>query len=363
MPILFSSTCHLKDTNKETTKPQKFILLGLLFFLIPLFSACDSVPSAFKGGGTQHASRYSILPQGKDTQISENFMQIKLLGSLRIKSLKINSLKITELSDLAWDEDEQLLYAISDEGLLYHLQLSLKDGKLEGVKVLFATTLKSSNGKKLRGKYSDSEGLAIIKGNNGVKGDSKLIISFEHKPRIAYYSPSGAFVKAVKIPKILRKKKYYRSKNKALESVTLHPKYGILTASEYPQKKYPKDYQTLYSSTGKIWHFPASQATNSAITGLEVLENGDVLVLERAYQNPIIPININLRRIKLDQCNKKHECETQVIASFNGADGWLLDNFEGLTHLRGNKYLMVSDDNKNPLQKTILVLFEIKPAQ
>ena len=349
------------SSNQSLYKPQKSTFLGLLLLLLPLFSSCDSIST--QKLASQHASQYSILPQGKHSTISEEFMQIKLLGSIKIKNIEINSLEVAELSDLAWDEDEQLLYAISDEGLLYHLQVSLKHGHLENIKVIFATTLKNQDKKALRGKYSDSEGLSIINANNGIKGDSKLIISFENKPRIAYYTPNGAFIKKVAIPKTLRKKKYYRSKNKALESVTYHPEYGILTASEYPLKKHPKNYQSIYSSNGKSWHFPASQAKNSAITGLETLPNGDILVLERAYQNPIIPIIINLRRVQLNHCNKKQECDTQPIASFNGADGWLLDNFEGLTHFKDNKYLMVSDDNGNPLQKTILTLFEIKSAK
>lgn len=346
---------------KLRTKPPKYALFGAFLFLIPLFSACDSISP--KNIASQHASYYSILPQEKNSPISEDFMQIKLLGSIRIKSININSLPIEELSDLAWDEDENLLYAVSDEGYLYHLQISVNQDGLKNAKITFATRLKDKKGKKLKGKYKDSEGLSIINANNGIKGDSQLIISFEGKPRIAHYSPNGAFIKKISIPKRLSKKKYYRSKNKALESVTVHPKYGILTAAEYPLKKYPKDKQSIFSSTGEIWHFPASPATNSAITGLEVLPNGDVLVLERAYQNPLIPIKIFLRRIKLDQCDKQKNCKTQAVASFNGADGWLLDNFEGLTHFRGNKYLMVSDDNGNPLQKTILVLFEIKATE
>ena len=347
--------------NSKITKPRRYALLGLLLFFIPLFSACDSISP--KNIASQHATYYSILPQDKNTHISKDFMQIKLLGSIRIKSISINSLPVKELSDLAWDEDENLLYAVSDEGYLYHLQISVNQDGLKSTRITFATRLKNQKGKKLKGKYSDSEGLSIINANNGIKGDSQLIISFENKPRIAYYSPNGAFIKKVSIPKKLRKKKYYRSKNKALESVTIHPEYGILTAAEYPLKKYPKNKQSIYSSTGKIWHFPASKATNSAITGLEVLPNGDILVLERAYKDLITPIKIFLRRIKFNQCDKQQNCKTQVIASFNGADGWLLDNFEGLTHFQGNKYLMVSDDNGSPLQKTILVLFEIKSTE
>ena len=40
--------------------------------------------------------------------------------------------------------------------------------------------------------------------------------------------------------------------------------------------------------------------------------------------------------------------------------GWNLDNFEGLTRLDGDRYLMVSDDNGMPWQHTVFVLFEIR---
>jgi hypothetical protein len=310
---------------------------------------------------------YPILPKDKDAGITESFMQIKLLGSIALNQSKFNSIPISELSGLAWDIDEQILYAISDEGRLYHLKLGFENNSLKSMEVIYATNLNDTIGRKLKGKYSDSEGLSIINGNNKVKGYTELIISFENKPRIAKYSTKGTLLAKVKIPKKLRKRKNYRHKNKALESVTLHPKYGVITAAEYPLKKdhiknhtlYATSYSDTKKSSKKVWHFAASHATNSAVTGLETLPDGNILVLERAYQNPITPIIINLRRVYLDNCNKKKQCKVETIANFNGIDGWILDNFEGVTHLRENQYLMVSDDNNNPFQKTLLVHFEI----
>jgi len=286
-------------------------------------------------------------------------MQVQLLGSVALKSFTFNSIPVYELSGIAWDSDEQLFYAVSDEGFLYHLKPTLKNNKLKDMEVIFATELKGANGSALLGKYSDSEGLSLINNRNGIKGDSKLVISFENKPRISLYSPKGRMLAGVQTPKYLHKRKYFRHKNKALESVAMHPKYGAITAAESPLKKYPITQQTIYSSTGKQWNFLASTEKNSSITGLEVLPNGDALVLERAYSGPFTPINIKLRRIKLEKCNNKNNCETETIANFNGADGWLLDNFEGLTHFKNNQYLIVSDNNENPFQKTIFMLFEI----
>ncbi len=338
----------------------RLLIIGILMASISSLISC---------GYSQSSSyQYSILPQGKNAQFDSNFMQIKIKKTIGLRSLKVNDLPISELSGIAWDNDEQLLYAVSDEGLLYHFKLSFSDdNKLSSINPVLATPLKDIIGYPLKGKYSDSEGLSLIAGNNGKKGDSKLVISFENKPRIALYSPTGKLLKKIKIPKKLRKRKTYRSKNKALESVTVHPKYGIITAAEYPIRSDDIKYQSLYAISKKgnkrIWHFKASSSANSAVTGLEALEDGSILILERAYQNPITPIIISLRRLDLNKCNKKLECDTETIARFNGADGWLLDNFEGLTHLTGNQYLMVSDNNQNPLQRTLFVHFSIKSKQ
>ncbi len=349
-----SSQSTQNITKKRTIKkPMSLTIHGLFLCLLTI-----SVSSLLVACAPVHAKSSYNYPISPD-RTNIKHMQIQMLGSLALKTSKVDSIPVHELSGIAWDEDEQLLYAISDEGLLYHLTLTLKDNKLSDLNVISATQLKDINGLPLTGKYDDSEGLSLIRGNNGKKGDSELIISFEKKPRISRYTTQGKIIANVVTPKKIHKKKYFRHKNKALESVAVHPKYGIITAAEYPLSSRPLTEQTIYSSAGEKWRFKASKEKNSSITGMEVLPNGDVLILERAYSNPLTPIDIKLRRVNLEQCDKKNLCKTETIASFNGADGWLLDNFEGLTHIRDNRYLIVSDNNKSLFQKTIFMLFEV----
>lgn len=339
----------------RTLEPQKKPLtlirqrLFLCLFILPITLLCAC--SAFKA----NAYSYSITPE----HIDSHFMRVNILSSFLIKPKTHNKLPIIEFSDLAWDEDEQLLYVVSDEGLLYHLNVDTTANKLKTVDIVFAAQLKNKRGIPLKGKFSDAEGLSLENGNNGKRGDSKLIISFENKPRIVRYATNGDFIKKIETTKKLRKRKYFRHNNKALESVTLHPKYGILTAAERPLKEKPLTQQTVYSNTGKEWNFAASKIKNSSITALEVLANGDILILERAYNGLLSPVVISLRQLKIQQCKPPKLCETSLIAKFDSSDGWILDNFEGLTHLRDNQYLMVSDNNNSPLQKTLLVLFEV----
>jgi len=348
--MLKSFTLHPLKRPLTFNRHRLFLwLLILPFFLI---SSCSS--------NKANAYNYSIKPDNlANSDTAPANPRINILSSYLIKTKSQDSYPIVELSDLAWDEDEQLLYSISDEGLLYHLSLDIKNNHLGNVKVVAAMPLLNKQGQPLKGKFSDAEGLSLINGNNGKPGDSQLIISFENKPRIAKFSSKGHFLSKIKIVKKLRKRQYFRAKNKALESVIMHPTLGVLTASEKPLKENPQNRQTIYSSTGKEWHFAASKVKNSSITAIEILSKDTILILERAYNGLLSPVVISLRQLNLNKCDSNNFCEIENLARLDSSDGWILDNFEGLTHFRGNQYLMVSDNNNNPLQKTILALFEV----
>ena len=163
-------------------------------------------------------------------------MRLNLNGSIALKSSSYNSIPIKELSGIAWDKDDQILYAVSDEGYLYHLKITLNKNQLHDLKVVLATKLFDNNGIPLKGKYRDSEGLSTLNSNNDKQGDTQLLISFENKPRIAKFSTKGRMISKIRLPKKINKKSRFSHKNKALESVAYHSKYGVITAAEYPIK-------------------------------------------------------------------------------------------------------------------------------
>ncbi|MCG8379856.1 MAG: hypothetical protein MI865_10345, partial [Proteobacteria bacterium] len=47
------------------------------------------------------------------------------------------------------------------------------------------------------------------------------------------------------------------------------------------------------------------------------------------------------------------------LSQIEPADGYLNDNFEGITWHKENRFFMISDDNNSALQKSLLVYFEI----
>jgi hypothetical protein len=170
-------------------------------------------------------------------------------------------------------------------------------------------------------------------------------------------------LKQFRLPSKLLNVKNYRSRNKSLESVALHPKYGLLTASEWPLKRDKPKEQTIYSLSGREWYFKAEPYPGSAIVSMEVMDDGNLLVLERAYSGLSHPVVITLKKLWLKGCKRKGRkrrvCRSEVLARFSSADGWGVDNFEGLTKVGHHRYVMVSDDNDNFFQRTLLVYFEV----
>jgi len=282
---------------------------------------------------------------------------LRLLGVLYLPARTVNGARFSGLSGLAWDEDDNLLYALSDHGVLFHLRPIFHNGQLADVTVQHvAPLIDPRTHKPVRWTRSDSEGLDIINGHNGQKGDAELLVSFEGKPRIVRYRPDGTHIADVPLPAALRAVKRYRSDNKMLESVCLHPREGILTAPELPL-----DHETgvarLYRLDGSTWHFPASRG---GIVALECLPDGDVLEMERDYATISLRWVITLRRLHLPPGTPPDTLlATDTVAVLDSNQDLHIDNFEGLARHHGNRFFMVSDDNDVFIQRTLLVYFEL----
>lgn len=279
---------------------------------------------------------------------------ITILDQKKMVFDTIDGVKFTELSDLAYDRKKKILYAVGDRGSLFAFELKLA-ASIERLVPLYATKLKTKKGKKLRKWKRDSEGLTL-------DGKGRLIVSFEGKPKIGWFHKNskkrGSLIRKYNLPRVLRKKASYRSQNKSLESLAWHHRYGMITAVEWPLKKDDKKLQTIYALSGKQWHFKAEPEPRSAVTAIEVMDDGNILVLERSYTNLLSPFVVTLKKIEIEKC-QADLCPSTVLLKMNSHKGWSVDNFEGLTRVGKNRYLMVSDDNDNFFQKTILLYFEV----
>ena len=330
------------------------LILLLALMLELLISACA-------------AREFAATPISLDDQASPGavYAGVRLLGALRLSDAPINGLRLCGLSGLAWDEDADLLYALSDEGRLFHLRPEFDgQGFLSGLRPVAAYPLRDAAGAPLRAPFDDSEGLALRNGDNGVPDDAELLVSFEVKPRVVRYSPRGEWRGEETLPALLRNPRNYRDNNQALEAITLDPHWGVLVGVETPLRDDPIGQARIFTREDRFWNYPLGNAPGSALVDMVMLSDGGLLTLERAFVNPLRPLIISLRRTEPLPMPGTAQTRLKVAdaAVFDSSQGWLLDNFEGLTRHRDQRFFMVSDDNCNAWQANLLVYFELRPA-
>ena len=314
-----------------------------------------AAPNA-SGDSLEISEPFSI---SRDYAAGDTFMQVRLQGTVRLLPKAFNDLKPRELSGLAWDADEGLLYAVSDDGFLVHLRPEFKDGILVRVYLDNAYPLLSQDGVAVKKKYADAEGLAARHARNGMNGDTELVISFERKPRLVHYSPQGHYVSATLLPEELRDGSHYAGSNKELEALTELNDFGLITGPERPLKGADQAKIPLYSTRGHSWLYAPVDAKYSALVGLESMPNGDLLILERRFASVFRPVVFSLRRMHMDNLAVSTEPTIEDIVRFDTSE-WTIDNFEGVAWHEGSHYFMVSDDNESVIQKTLLMYFEIR---
>jgi len=283
-----------------------------------------------------------------------DYMGIKILDSKVLTLGKVDGLKFAEISDIAYDAKKDILYALSDKAKLFKLKIGIKDKKIVSVKALSGVKLRNLHDKKLLKNYKDSEGLALMP-----TGDKNaLLISFERKPRVILYDDKIVAQKKMTIPKYLQDIHHYRGKNKALEALTYNEHDGIITAGEYPLRGEKKGYHDIYNSRGKLCAIKQTSPTN-AITEMEMMPDGNLLVLQRKFELMHFSFETTLLKVSPKR-QKNGVCQSKILAWMSTKEGWDIDNYEGLTHIKDNLYMMISDNNSNRFEKTILTLFEIK---
>ncbi len=289
---------------------------------------------------------------GVDKQLYRE-QNIQLLGALTLDSITGNGQKLMEFSGLAWDADEALLYALSDRGFFIRLRPSFVDGELVDVLLVSRHILTDANGKPVKFKHADSEGLDLLNANNGVAGDTTLIVSYERIPRLIEYDTQGSFIKQLTLGATLADITQYSGENKSMEAITTHDKYGLLLGTERPL---PASGASIFTLTGnKQWEFEPVNERHGSLVGMTSLANGVIIALERSFPGIFAGVTASLHMLTFSD----NSLQQQLLFSINPATGLFNDNFEGITWHRANRFFMISDDNDNAIQRNLLLYFSV----
>ena len=284
-------------------------------------------------------------------------LRLDIVDSVDSPVQGMNGYKIEELSGLAWDADEQLLYAVSDTGVLHHFRIRLDGNRIAQIDVVYSAPLAWQDGTEL--KINDAEDVAVLNGSNGKKSDSELLIALEDGPAITRFTPQGKRIADVALPSTLADKSQYAKKNRRLESVAYDARRGIITAPEAPLAGQPENLHTLYAADGAKWSFKAFQPKRSNLKAIEMMPDGNALALERTREKKDAPFSARLRYIDFASCTENAPCGVTELSPDTGTV--LENNFEGMTRLSDDLLLLVTDKTANDAEPTRFTLVALKP--
>jgi len=257
-------------------------------------------------------------------------------------------------SGIAVDADGAGLWAIADTGHWLRLDFR-RDGRGVPAEVSAAQILplRDANGAEITRKtLNDAESLRHL-------ADGRWLVSFERAHRLWVYDrPGGTAVATISTPAVVAR----QPDNGGIEAVAAFANGDLLLFSEdMPAMNGGGNAAWLWRNGAwrdLIW--PARDDFKP--TDAVALETGDVIVLERYYK-PVIGPKARLQRIPAAAIGSEATLKAELLAEW--AAPYSVDNMEALDIRRmpdGSLWLYVmSDDNQNPLQRTLLMVFRYQP--
>jgi hypothetical protein len=250
------------------------------------------------------------------------------------------------LSGLVVEDGGARLIAIGDTGQWLEATLSYdEEGNLSGLSAAEIAPLRAEGGAALRGKRDgDAEGLTAL-------ADGGYLVSFERRHRVLRYAAPGANGMPVWMPEALASV----DGNGGLEALTVLGDGRVLALCE-----------DEFASDGRLAGWRIDGETAEAVTwpgdgyfkptAANVLPDGRLLVLERGYT----AVAGAKGRLMLVDDAEGAALSGREIARFQPPIQ--VDNYEGLASLEmagETRLFILSDDNFNRLQRTLLLSFAL----
>jgi hypothetical protein len=254
------------------------------------------------------------------------------------------------LSALHLDQELRVT-AVSDLARWMTARLVLRDGRLEGLTELRTGMLRDGSGRPLaRGYTGDSESLARLP-------DGSWLVGFERWHRIRTYRDIDAPGRYVEAPPGLE----LAPANGGLESLAVLADGQWLAIAEGSAATQPRDTRPAWLGGPGRWR-PVQYQPGEGFSPADAapLPDGGALVLERSFS---LFGGFGSRLVRIPPAQLHDPAPGAVLVGeelLRFAAPLPSDNFEGVSAARiGGRTLvaLVSDDNENPLQRGLLLLF------
>lgn len=296
------------------------------------------------------SSRSHILDSDDTTRVE--FGKLEYLSGIVMRS---DNEDFGGLSGLQISPDGRRLLAVTDRGKWLTAELVYEDARLTGLANAQIEPLVGRDGRMLDGRGNvDAEALILVQPEN-LAGPA--YVSFEGNHRIWLY-PDG--LRARPIPVATPGQLMMAPENKGLEALARRGDGALITLTEawLDDAGNPIGWLIDNNNTGAL---RLRRHNDFSPTDLAFLPDGDLLVLERRYTRVGGP-GMQIRLIKADSLMPEAVLDGEVLINLAARYG--IDNFEGLAVRQNGDgetiIYLVSDDNFNPLQKNLLLMFKLK---
>ena len=334
------------------------LLTAALLGAVLAACASDAITPALPDGIAITAQR---IPLSSQDPKERNVGHLLYRGGLVLTS---TDKRFGGWSGLRISDDGQHLLSQSDESHLLKADLSYdKHGNLAGIANGQLADLEDLDGKPMTGKQGDAEGLALLT-PQGINGP--IAISFERDNRVWEYDISKSLdVKPtpVAMPDAIKSLQF----NLGLESLVLFRPDTLLGIAETPQDANGDHPAWLVSAPGQTAAVTGALGvkfdTPYEISDAALSPDGKYLyLLERHFYDMVRGIVIAVRRVDAADVKPGARLDGEEIANFTLKEN--IDNMEGIslrTGAHGETLLyLISDDNYNPIQRTLLLMFEVQ---
>jgi len=256
-------------------------------------------------------------------------------------------------SGLLVSKDGSRLRAVSDEGSWLEARLVYDSrGFLAGLTDAQLGPLRDPQGQPLKEKlWQDAESLTALP-------DGSLVVGFERQHRLWRFRgerPFEAAAEAFTMPPTIAR----LPENGGLEAIAALPDGRFLAVSEeaFDEQGHLRGFLL---QAGR-WSPVSYRVLDTPVpSDAAALASGDVLVLERSF-SPVRGVLARVRRIEQRTLEPGALLDPAVLAEFKPP--LAIDNFEGLAvrEDRGETLVyLISDDNFNKLQRTLLFQFALQ---
>jgi hypothetical protein len=261
------------------------------------------------------------------------------------------------LSGLAISADGAKMLAVGDRGIWFSATLEYQDGRLSGLGDSYLASVLKWNGKELDFGENDAEALAFPPGGGA-------LVAFESWHRIWRYpyrpaAPFGLLFETTPQPYSLLPGLKDAPSNGGIEALAALADGRVLAISE-----------EMKTGEGVLagWIIKDDRAQALGYhyddgfrpTGMARGPDGDLFIVERSFS---LMSGVAVRIMRLEAAAVIPGAVLRPVEIARLADPLSVDNMEGIALRRSAQgrtlVYLVSDDNFNPLQRTLLMMFEL----